>query len=95
MKVNSGKKLIYEVKCSICESIYIGNTQQTFKKRMDGQFSNLVCFLKDGKRSDSFATYFEQHFNSTAPHTDLRKCTTFKVVKQTLNWFNEKNTKPS
>ena len=29
------KYLIYEVKCSMCEAIYIGNTQQTFKKRMD------------------------------------------------------------
>ena len=24
--------IIYEVKCSMCEAIYIGNTQQTFKK---------------------------------------------------------------
>ena len=29
-----GKCLIFEVKCSLCEAIYIGNTQQTSKKRM-------------------------------------------------------------
>ena len=35
------KYLIYEVKCSMCDAIYIGNTQQTFKKRMDGYFSDV------------------------------------------------------
>ena len=33
--------IIYEVKCCMCDTIYIGNTQQTFKKIMDGHFSDL------------------------------------------------------
>ena len=40
------KYIIYEVKCSTCDAIYIGNTQQTFKKRMDGHFSDLQRLLK-------------------------------------------------
>ena len=43
------KCMIYYVKCSKCDDIYIGNTQQTFKKRMDGHFSYLQRLLKDGK----------------------------------------------
>ena len=53
------KCVIYQVKCSICDAIYIGNTQQTFKKRMDGHFSDLLCLLKNGQKSDSFAAHFE------------------------------------
>ena len=34
------------------------------------------------KQSDSFAAHFEQHFNITMSHTDIRKYMTFKVVKQ-------------
>ena len=66
----------------MCDAIYIDNTQQPFKKRMDGRFSNILHLLKNGQKSDSFAAHFEQHFNSTTPRTDPRKYMTFKVVKQ-------------
>ena len=66
----------------MCDAVYIGNTQQTFKKRMDGHFSDLLRLLKNRQKSDSFAAHFEQHFNTTTSRTDLRKYMTFKVVKQ-------------
>ena len=50
--------VIYEVKFCMCDSICIGNTQQTFKKIMDGQFSDLQRLLKSGQKSDSFAAHF-------------------------------------
>ena len=74
--------IIYEEKFSMCDAIYIGNTQKTFKKIMDGNFSNLQRLLKNGQKSDSFSDHFVQHFNTTTSHTDLRKYMTFKVVKQ-------------
>ena len=43
------KCIIYEVKLSMCDTIYIGNTQQTFKKRIDRYFSDLQHLLKNGK----------------------------------------------
>ena len=46
---------------------------------MDSHLSDLLRLLK---KSDSFAAHFEQHFNNTTSHTDLRKYMTFKVVKQ-------------
>ena len=76
------KCIIYEGKCSICDAIYIGNTQQTFKKRMDSHFSNHLRLLKNGQKSDSFAAHFEHHFNSDTSCTYLGKYMTFKVVKQ-------------
>ena len=75
------KCIIYEVKYSICDAIYIDNTQQTFKKRMDCHFSDLLRLLKNGKKSDSFAAHFEQHVNVYTSRTDLCKYMAFKVVK--------------
>ena len=69
-------------KCSTCDDIYIGNTQQTFKKIMDGHFSYLRRLLKNGQKLDLFTSHFVQNFKSTTPRTELRKCMTFKVIKQ-------------
>ena len=76
------KCFIYEVKCSMCDAIYIGNTQHTFKKIMDGHFSDHLYLLKNGKIYNSFSAHFEQHFKSTTSCTELHKFMTFKVVKQ-------------
>ena len=64
------------------DAIYIGNTQQTSKKRMDDHFSDILRIFNNGKKSDSFAAHFEQHFNPTTSRTDLRKYMMFKVIKQ-------------
>ena len=74
--------IIYEVKCCMCDTIYIGNTQQTFKKIMDGHISDLQRLLKNRQKPDSFSAHFVQHFNDTTSRTQLRKCMTFKVIKQ-------------
>ena len=39
--------IIYKVKCSMCDAIYIGNTHQTFKKIMDDNFSDLLRLLNN------------------------------------------------
>ena len=57
--------LFCEVKLSICDAIYIGNTQQTFKKIMDGHLSDLLGILKNGKIDDSLSAHSEQHFKYT------------------------------
>ena len=75
------KCIIYKVKFSICEAIYIVKAQQTYKKIMDGHLSYLLCLLKNGQKSDSCAVHFEQHFNYTTSLTFLRKYMTFKVIK--------------
>ena len=76
------KYIIFEVNCSMCDAILKGNSHQTFKKRMDGHLSDLQCLFKIGQKSDSFADHFVQHFNNTTSRTELRKCMTFKVIKQ-------------
>ena len=37
----------YEVTCSICDAIYIGNTQKNPKKRIDGHLFDLQRLLKN------------------------------------------------
>ena len=76
------KCLIYELKWSMRDAVYIGNTHQKCNKRMDGHFSNVQRLLKNGQKSDSFAAHFEQQFKYTTSHTDLRKCMHFKVVNK-------------
>ena len=61
---------MYEVKCSICEGMYIGKTQHTFRNIMDGHFSDPLCLLKNRQKQDSFAAHSEQHFNSTTSRTN-------------------------
>ena len=80
-KVNAGLNINLQSKCSICDAIYIDNTQQTFKK-IYSHFPDILFLFKNGQKSDSFAAHFEHHFQATMSHTDLRKYNTFKVVKQ-------------
>ena len=79
--VSARKSLIYEVKWSICEAIYIGNTQKQFKIRMDGHFSDLLRLIKNWQKYDLFAAHFKHNFKSTTSRTYLCKCMEFKVVK--------------
>ena len=53
--------IIYKVKCSICDAIYIGNTQKTFKTRMDGHLSDLLRPFKNGQNQ----THLLRTSNST------------------------------
>ena len=64
------------------DAIYIGNTQQIFKKIMAGHLYDLQRLLNNGQKSDSFATHFVQHFNTTTSRTDLCKHMAFKAVRQ-------------
>ena len=40
--------LIYEVKLSLCDAIYMGNTHQKFKKIMDGRFYEYPTSSQNG-----------------------------------------------
>ena len=40
------------------DAIYIGYTQHKTKKRIDVHFYDLLCLLKNGKKSDSFAEHY-------------------------------------
>ena len=90
------KCIIYQVQLSMYDAIYIGNSQQTFKERMDGHFSDLLRILKNVQKSDLFAAHFEQHFNTTTSHTGLRKYMMFKLIEQinpivTMKTFTKPN----
>ena len=65
----------------MCDAIYIGNTQQTFKKYLMVIYIIYHVYSNKGKKSDSSAAHFIQQFNNTTSRTDLGKCMTFKVIK--------------
>ena len=76
------KCITHKVKWSMCDAIYIGNTQQTFKKKWKVISPISYLYSRTGKKPESFADHFWQHFNSTMSCTDIRKYMTFKVVNQ-------------
>ena len=53
------------------DDIYIGNTQKTHKKILDGHLSHILCLLQKGKKYDSYAAYLENPIKSTMSRTDL------------------------
>ena len=69
--------LIYKVKCTLCDAIYIGNTQQTLNIRVDGCFYDVQHILKNGK-TDWFSSYYEQHFKSNTSCTGIYNNMTLK-----------------
>ena len=75
------KCLIYVINCKFFTAIYKGKTQQTPKKIMYGNFSNVQCLLKNRQKSDSFAAHCRQQFKYNISRTDLCNYMIFKVVK--------------
>ena len=65
----------------MCDSIYIGNPQQTFKNRMYSHFSYDQRYFKNRQKSDLFSAHHEQHFKSIMSCTELCKCMELKAVK--------------
>jgi hypothetical protein len=50
--------VIYKITCKMTNKIYIGNTQQNFKKRMTGHFQDVRTLMGKGVHSDSYARHF-------------------------------------
>ena len=64
--------MVYSATCRLCKYTYIGNTQQTLKKRMLGHFNDIKKLVQDGTSSDSFAKHFGIHFTLVLSNDDLR-----------------------
>ena len=74
--------VVYKVHCNITGKIYIGNTQQKLKKRMQQHFTEVKRLHNRGERSDSFAAHFAeqyQNFEEITPRM-IRNNTTFSVI---------------
>ena len=50
--------VVYKITCKMTNKIYIGNTQQNFKKRMAGHFQDVKKLMEKGILSDSYARHF-------------------------------------
>jgi hypothetical protein len=49
--------VIYKITCKMTNKIYIGNTQQNFKKRMTGHFQDVKKLMEKGVHPDSYARH--------------------------------------
>ena len=77
-------RLPYQVRCKSTGKIYIGNTQQYFKKRIGAHLSDVKRLVLEGKKSDSFANHFASLCNSdTKPSAKtLRAKMEFSILWQ-------------
>jgi hypothetical protein len=56
--------VVYKVECKASSKVYIGNTQQHFKKRMQQHFNDVKKLLQHGIKSDSYAKHFASQFSN-------------------------------
>ena len=77
--------IIYVAKCTLCYAIYIGNTQKPLKNIINGNFSDVLCIIKNRQKSDSFAAHYNQLFKYNTPRNYLHSCMILKVVKRFNN----------
>jgi hypothetical protein len=62
--------IVYKVECKNTSKIYIGNTQQHFKKRMQQHFNDVRRLHSQGIKSDSYAKHFAEQtsrFDNVTP----------------------------
>ena len=69
--------VVYQATCKQSKKIYIGNTQQKLKKRIDQHLDDVCHLANKGVASDSFAKHF-------AAKCDLEKNTKRKNVQELL-----------
>jgi GIY-YIG catalytic domain len=56
--------VVYKVECKVTSKVYIGNTQQYFKKRMQQHFNDVKKLHSTGEKSDSYAKHFATLFSN-------------------------------
>ena len=74
--------IMYKVTCKLCNAVYIGNTQQSFKEQINGHFSDVQNLIMNGTVSDSFAKHFAKHFDSKPSCKTLHDNMEFKIVSK-------------
>ena len=78
------RMIVYRVECKTTGKSYIGCTQNTLKKRMQGHFNDIRMLRKGHHRSDSYARHFAlmtQNFQDPSPKL-IRNMSTFHIIWQ-------------
>ena len=76
------KCIVYQVTCKQTKKVYIGNTQQNFKSRMDQHYNDVQLKIIKNKNSDSFAHHFSKRFKKKPTCKELRNSCNFKILWQ-------------
>jgi hypothetical protein len=56
--------VVYKIECKNTSKVYIGNTQQYFKKRMQQHFNDVKRLHGQGIKSDSYAKHFAEQLSN-------------------------------
>ena len=72
--------IFYKVTCKKFLSVYEGNTQNTFKKRMEQHFQDIAQKVQHDKNSDTFAAHFATHSDQKPTPQKCRETMHFKVL---------------
>ena len=71
--------VVYEVKCKCCDKIYIGNTQQKLKTRINQHLADTRKLINCNVQTDSFAKHFAKHLEEKLKNGTLKKVRTSDV----------------
>ena len=72
--------VIYKVTCKCYGDFYVGNTQNTVKKRMEQHFQDVAQKVANDKNSDSFAAHFAKHFTQKSSPQQCREIMSFGIL---------------
>ena len=56
--------VVYKIECKVTSKVYIGNTQQYLKKRMQQHFNDVKKLHNQGIKSDSYAKHFAEQLSN-------------------------------
>ena len=75
--------VVYKATCLKTGAVYIGNTQQFFKERMNGHYQDVRSLVRHNVLSDSFARSFARHFK---PKSQIKADEVRKLVNMRVLW---------
>ena len=79
--------VVYKATCLSCSMVYIGNTQQKLKSRMDQHLGDVVKLVNKDEKSDSFASHFASHCEGdNDKETKLKRKDVRSKVKVEIIW---------
>ena len=75
--------------CDICDSIYIGKTQNDLNKIIEQHFQYVAKKVQYNKHLEYFTAHFAQHFTKTQIHNIVAQLRLLRKFYRKSYWFNE------
>ena len=73
-------RLVYKVEYRLCISVYVGNTKNTPKKRMQQHFQDVAQKLQHDENLYTFVAHFAQYFDQKLTTQQCREIMKFEIL---------------